>query len=83
MKTQQFCALKKITKAKLDEAKVKWNLMWSEIEILDKYDHPNIVRVLDFCEDLENIYIVFELIESGDLSKNIGLIKDKLPTQSK
>ena len=26
---------------------------------------------------------MFELIESGDLSKNIGLIKDKLPTQSK
>ena len=41
------------------------------------------MRVLDFCEDSDNIYIVFELIESGDLSKNIGLIKDKLPTQSK
>ena len=57
--------------------------MWQEIEAYDKFDHPNIVRVLDFCYDSDFIYIVFELIESGDLSKNIGLIKDKLPTQSK
>ena len=41
------------------------------------------MRVLDFCEDEANIYIVFELVETGDLSKNIGMIKDKLLTQSK
>ena len=42
--------------------------MWQEIEAYDKFDHPNIVRVLDFCYDSDFIYIVFELIESGDLS---------------
>ena len=57
--------------------------MWQEIEALDKYDHPNIVRVLDFCEDDANIYLVFELIETGDLAKNIRMIKDNLVTQSK
>ena len=57
--------------------------MWQEIEALDKYDHPNIVRVLDFCEDDDNIYLVFELIETGDLAKNIRMIKDNLVTQSK
>ena len=41
------------------------------------------MRVLDFCEDAEFIYIVFELIETGDLSKNIKIIKEKLPTQSR
>ena len=41
------------------------------------------MRVLDFCEDAEFIYIVFELIETGDLSKNINLIKERLPIQSK
>ena len=49
--------------------------MWQEIETLNKYDHPNIVTVLDFCEDNQYIYIVFELMPSGDLMKNIGKIK--------
>ena len=56
--------------------------MWSEIETLDKYDHPNIVRVLDFCEDKGYIYIVFELMQNGDLRKNLPLIKNNLPTLS-
>ena len=41
------------------------------------------MRVLDFCEDEAKIYIVFELVETGDLSKEIVKIKDKLLTQSK
>ena len=52
--------------------------MWQELEALDKYDHPNIVRVLDFCEDADMIYIVFELVQTGDLTKNISVIKDSL-----
>ena len=55
-------------------------LMWQEIETLNKYDHPNIVTVLDFCEDNYFIYIVFELMPSGDLMKNIGKIKSSLVT---
>ena len=54
--------------------------MWQEIETLNKYDHPNIVTVLDFCEDNQSIYIVFELMPSGDLMKNIGKIKSSLVT---
>ena len=54
--------------------------MWSEIETLNKYDHPNIVTVLDFCEDTNFIYIVFELMPSGDLLKNIGKIKNNMLT---
>ena len=54
--------------------------MWQEIETLNKYDHPNIVTVLDFCEDNQFIYIVFELMPSGDLMKNIGKIKSSLVT---
>lgn len=49
--------------------------MWSEIKILDKYDHPNIVRVLDFCEDQDNVYIVFELMLNGSLTENMKKIK--------
>ena len=45
--------------------------MDQEIEILDKYDHPHIVGVFDFCEDDENIYIALELMLQKDLSENI------------
>ena len=77
------CAIKQIAKTSFENLEHEEKLMWTEIKAYDKYDHPNIVRVLDFCEDAEFIYIVFELIETGDLSKNINLIKDKLPIQSK
>ena len=40
------------------------------------------MRVLDFCEDKGYIYIVFELVQSGDLKKNLRLIKHNLPTLS-
>ena len=81
-KLQCPCAIKQIPKTVLKKAEVYEDLMWQEIETLDKYDHPNIVRVLDFCEDKGYIYIVFELMMSGDLSKNLRLIKQNLPTLS-
>ena len=77
------CAVKQIAKKSFENQEIMEKLMWQEIKAYDNYDHPNIVRVLDFCEDAEFIYIVFELIETGDLSKNIKLIKEKLPTQSR
>ena len=75
--------MKVITKESLENKQTETALLWQEIEALDKFDHPNIVRVLDFCEDETKIYIVFELVETGDLSKEIVKIKDKLLTQSK
>ena len=56
--------------------------MDSEIEILDNYDHPNIVGVFDFCEDEYNIYIALELVAQGDLAKNIKKIKSSLINRS-
>ena len=58
-------------------------MLWQELEVLAKFDHPNIVRALDFLEDDERIYIIFELMQSGDLEKNIETIKNSLPTTGK
>jgi calcium-dependent protein kinase len=41
--------------------------MYREIEILKKLDHPNIVKVLDFFDDKNNMYIVTELCTGGQL----------------
>lgn len=38
-----------------------------ELEILRKLDHPNIVRLKSFYEDVENYYLVMELVPGGDL----------------
>ncbi|RKP30123.1 Pkinase-domain-containing protein [Metschnikowia bicuspidata] len=38
-----------------------------ELQILRKLDHPNIVRLKSFYEDIENYYLVMELVPGGDL----------------
>lgn len=38
-----------------------------ELEILRKLDHPNIVKLKSFYEDMDNYYIVMELVPGGDL----------------
>ena len=43
--------------------------MKQELEALDRLEHPHIVRLLDLCEDYKNIYIVFELMHCGTLTK--------------
>ena len=50
--------------------------MESELATLDKYEHPNIVRVLDLFEDDDNIFLVFELMRHGTLDQNLIRIKE-------
>lgn len=38
-----------------------------ELDILRKLDHPNIVKLKSFYEDIENYYLVMELVPGGDL----------------
>lgn len=38
-----------------------------ELEILRQLDHPNIVKSKSFYEDIENYYLVMELVPGGDL----------------
>jgi len=47
-----------------------------EVKILSNLDHPNIVKYFEYFEDSENIYIVTELLEGGNVllrwDSNIG-----------
>ena len=66
--TNEPCAVKMIVKE--GEENEGWHiLMRQELEMLQTLNHPNLVRVLDLCEDDENIYIISELIENGDMQK--------------
>ena len=39
----------------------------NEIKIQKKLNHPHIIKLYDFFEDLENIYMVLEYAENGNL----------------
>ena len=73
---ESLCAVKSIAKSKLAEHKVYQDLMWSELDTLDKHEHPHIVSVLDLCEDSDHIYIVLELMRHGNLEENLRRIKE-------
>ena len=74
VKAEVPCAIKTISKLKLKEHKVYNDLMMQELEALDKLEHPHIVRVLDLCEDVNNIYIVLELMRHGTLTQVLSKI---------
>jgi calcium-dependent protein kinase len=63
-------AIKSLAKANVGDEELA-QLMCNEIYVLQKTDHPNIVRVFELLEDSDNFYVVMELLSCGDLSKTI------------
>ena len=45
----------------------KLEMLRNEIDILKHCHHPNIVRLLDYFEEKENIYIILEYVAGGNL----------------
>ena len=43
--------------------------MKQELEVLEKINHPYVVRTLDLCEDESNIYVVLEMLPQGNLAE--------------
>ncbi|XP_028314094.1 serine/threonine-protein kinase Chk2 isoform X2 [Gouania willdenowi] len=43
----------------------------TEIEILQRVDHPCLIRTLDFYQTDDNFYIVLELMEGGELYQRV------------
>ena len=40
-----------------------------EIDILEQVSHPHIVRTFDLMVDIQNYYIVMELMQGGNLAE--------------
>ncbi len=49
--------------------KIKQKYIDSEIEIVLKLDHPNVVRINEVFSDVNFIHIVMEYLEGGNLEK--------------
>lgn len=60
-------AIKKIPKRKVNDRSEFLN----EIEILQKLDHPNIIKLYETFEDEKNIYMVTEMCTGGELFDKI------------
>ena len=59
-------ALKTITKKRYSTPQ-EIKMIKNEINLMKVVDHPNIVRIFEFFEDEENIYIITELCTGGQL----------------
>jgi len=62
-------AVKLIKKTDLDEEEKE--RMINEVELLKRLDHPNIIKVKEFYEDMKYFYIVTELCTGGELFDRI------------
>ncbi|XP_055343291.1 serine/threonine-protein kinase ULK3-like isoform X2 [Paramacrobiotus metropolitanus] len=67
--TNETVAIKKIQKARLNQASIENILL--EIEILKSLKHDFIVEMKDFTWDSDNIYLILEYCSGGDLSNFI------------
>lgn len=75
-KTKKRYALKECFRIK--KGKDKSDRTMTEIKILKKLNHPNIISFKGWFEDEQNIYLVLEYIPGRDCSK---FFKTKLPTK--
>jgi len=61
-------ALKEISKKALNENMQNEEELKNEIEVLKNLDHPNIMKIFEFYEDENNIYLVNEFCGGGDIA---------------
>lgn len=48
--------------------------MFSEVNILKKLDHPNIVNIYELYQDENNFYLITEYLSGGELFEKINEI---------
>ncbi|CAD8154174.1 unnamed protein product [Paramecium octaurelia] len=71
IKTNEIVAIKKMDLALFERDTYLRNQIVSEIEILKKFNHPNIVRFIDLITTQRSLYIITELCKDGDLKEFI------------
>ena len=67
--------IKLIQKEKLKKMECPLDLIYKEIYIQLKFNHPNITRLFSFHEDKENIYMILEYSNNGNLFTKIRFQK--------
>lgn len=63
--SHQRVAIKIINKKKMKAEELE--LQRNEIQILKRCNHPNVIRLIDYFETIEQIFLVLEYLDGGDL----------------
>ena len=71
VETKELFALKKIQKTALLDKKTL-NLLFNEISILRKIDHPSVIRLFKVFEDSESVSLMMEYVPYGNLYSRIN-----------
>jgi serine/threonine protein kinase len=46
------------------------------LAILEEKSHPNLIRIVDLLEDVENYYVVSEVVKGGELFKRLTKVNN-------
>lgn len=68
--TGQFRCVKKINKTKF--TKTQSESIMNEIKVLAELDHPNIVKIFEYYESENSLYLITELLTGGELFEKIS-----------
>ncbi len=72
--TGEMLAMKVIPKRSCGS--INTSSLTSEIEILKRLDHPNIIKLYEFAQDETNYYLITELCTGGELFDRIMTYKN-------
>ena len=61
-------AMKEISKDSIGSSEEYREELRNEIEVLKNLDHPNIMKIFEFFEDDENMYLINEFCGGGDIA---------------
>ena len=73
-------AIKSIPKNKLEKHKMLAQLFETEVAVMSKMNHPNVMHLFEFMESENNFYLVIQYCNNGDLEgymKNIGRLSEQ------
>lgn len=76
--TKQIYAVKVILKRKLKQTPILERLFNTEIGIMKKINHPNIMRLYEFMETENNYYLVIRYCNNGDLEEYLNSLDSNL-----
>eukprot|EP00007_Cunea_sp_BSH-02190019_P004168 CAMPEP_0174230878 /NCGR_PEP_ID=MMETSP0417-20130205/1537_1 /TAXON_ID=242541 /ORGANISM="Mayorella sp, Strain BSH-02190019" /LENGTH=498 /DNA_ID=CAMNT_0015308647 /DNA_START=101 /DNA_END=1594 /DNA_ORIENTATION=- len=79
VETGDFAAIKQLDLEDVPEEEKK--NIFSELDLLAKLDHPNIVKMLDSVQTEDSLFIVLEFVENGSLLtilKRFGTVPEAL-----
>jgi len=64
---KQVYAIKAIQKSKLENNSILSRLFQTEMSVMSKLNHPNIMHLFEFMETANNYYLVIQFCNNGDM----------------